>query len=50
MGLLVHYEVFLVDNGISSSGITSGDGFMAVPRMWAVAAVEGWLEVMIKVK
>ena len=40
----------LVDNGISSSGITSGDGFMAVPRMWAVAAVEGWLEVRIKVK
>ena len=40
----------LVDNEISSPGLTSRDGFMTVPRMWAVAAVEGWLEVRIKVK
>ena len=40
----------LVDLEVSSLGLISRGGFMTSPRIWAVAAVEGWLEMRVRVK
>ena len=48
--LLSKLCVVLVDLEVSSLGLISRGGFMTSPRIWAVAAVEGWLEMRVKVK